>query len=347
MGINRVTGFVFHQEAAKYLELSKTLDLYNYNLYFEKYKFYMTYVVYLKILKVLFNNYQIVYLHIILLYLSSLMIYSVLYKEYKNKQLSLFGRVLFLFCYPVHFWTTSLYIEPFFIILFITIFYLVHSRSSVLIIGIISFLFMFSRPNGAVSLVFLAIYYFSQRNKAIKQNVLAIYTFGIIFVIVAILFIKVDSGFQLAAIMNKEALGLSKTTDATGLRVRDNLWNTYSLIINQIGYKSFAILMVKKVYWFFNMTRPYYSLGHNIVYGFYMLYFILGALAIRCQMKIKEHECLGKIIYFLFLSNFFLVVLYQNEWHNRLNIVALPLLCMSIAPYVFNKLNRNHGEKLE
>jgi hypothetical protein len=347
VGINTITGFVFHQEAGKYLELARTLELYNWEEYFSKYKFYMTYVVYLKIAKIYLSNYQIVYLHIILLYVSSHLLYKILEKEYKDRQIAIVGKILFLFCYPVHFWSTSLYIEPFFIILLILMMYLVYNRSNVLLISIVSILFLFSRPNGPICLIFLLIFYYSNSLEFIKKYNSKLYVLALLFVVASILFIKVDSNFQLAAIMNKEALGLSTTTDASGLNVRDNLWNAYLLIINQIGYKSFAVLMGKKVFWYFNMTRPYYSKLHNVVYAFYMLYFVFGFLAIRSQLKNEKHRQLGKLIGALFISNLILIVLYQNEWHNRLNIISLPILCLSIAPYILSKVKNKYGKKLE
>jgi len=340
-------GVVYHNEAEKYLLVADRLSFSTLDVLFAKYKFYFTFVCFLKLGLYLFKyKFVLILFHILFNLISSLFIYRIGLKLTDSDFASKIAVGLFLFCYPLQFWTLTLYSETLFIFLCLWLFYylICHSFKSLYLTILISVLMFFARPFGVLFVMYYWIYYFQTKLKFKLSYFVFINLLATIAIFSLILVVKTDSSFYLVALLYKEPMMTSLYPLTNPFMEKDSLLNVYLYIYREIGFIELLKLEIKKFLWFFCLPRPHYSLLTNLIMGFSSFYFIFGIYGL---IKNKLNQItLSLTVGFLFLSNIIMVLLTLNEWNNRYNILVFPIFCIIIGNCIKNLLAQN-GKKLE
>lgn len=334
------SGIVYTNEASKYLYLADHLAWDNWVELVEKYKFYITYALVLKVgLAVFKDKLILIFIHILLSFMSSVMIFRMSEKLFNIRWAARIAVVLFLGCYPIQFWTLTLYSETVFIFLYMLLFYylILYRFKSLYFAIILSVLVLFTRPYGVFFVLCFWMYYVQLTWKLSLRNYIGMFVFCFIVLFTAIVNYKVSSTFYLTGVLYREAMCTNLQDIANPLNPFDNLSHTYQYLYYKMGAKALVLLEIKKLCWYFCMLRPHYSILSNLIFGFFNLYFFIGIYSFFRLRTI--HQNLFVMLSFLFFANVFMVVLTYNEWHNRFNILMLPFLCIYIgALFVKNRV---------
>ncbi len=112
------------------------------------------------------------------------------------------------------------------------------------------------------------------------------------------------------------------------------LAEVYGAFLQQNSFGTILNLSFKKAISFFTLTRPYYSLSHNLINSFYYLFILGGLLGIYNLIKTKANTLF--VIYFasILSASLLIVMLIYNEWSERFLVPLLPFFILATLMYL-------------
>lgn len=342
----KVIGPQFEGESQKYIQVAEDLSMSRLDYILGQYTSYLTHIIYVKTILVLFKNKLLIAgFNIVLSVIGAELIYRATDNIFKSKRAAFIAKALTLFCYPVQFWTLSAYSEPLFIFLSILLFYIVTTKGfkPFLVFFFISVLLLFTRPQGMFFVCYFWVYYFA---KSFGLNVIRLSTISALVLIFIVLFIDVDPN-RLKELLYAEPILVSEHKEvwfSNGIR---NAFQAYGVLLGQMGWKELLTLSSRKLLYYFVMIRDYYSWFHNLIFGVYSVYLIIGVVALWNGMKTNRQLVI--VLSYILFFNIFMTLVFWNAWHNRFNILLLPILSVFIAGSADALILRykNYGRELE
>ncbi len=343
-------GFIYANEGAKYIDLAQSLNGITWNEYWSIYKLYFGYILYLKIGLQLFSNKAIfIFIQILLNFIGGYLILQIVRQHRWPLVVGYSSLGLFFFCYPLQYWTLTLYTETSFVFLTLLLYYLGINlnKKNVLVFIFLSLFMIFWRPQGLHFILLLVAYllhYFQIIGYNFFLKVCLVILIGLG---VTSMLVKVDSLFYFAQFFNYEPFVQTKPYLHSDMQVKDNLLHAYRIMIDEIGWMRTIELQIKKIFWFLNMTRPCYSLKSNVLLFINsIVYFGLGLGSLFIKPTLNTNKSFLSFTFFWAASCLVNVFLGYNDWHNRYNIIFIPFLCMAIGHFIYNFwLSRIHKLK--
>lgn len=333
-------GFIYGNEGAKYIDLAQSLNGITWNEYWSIYKLYFGYILYLKFGLQLFSNKAIfIFIQILFNFIGGYLILQIVRQHRWPLVVGYFSLGLFFFCYPLQYWTFTLYTETSFVFLTLLLYYLGINlnKKNGLVFIFLSIFMIFWRPQGLHFILLLNAYllnYFQIIGYNFFLKVCLVILFGLG---VTSLLAQVDSLFYFSQFFNYEPFVQTKPCLHSDMQVKDNLLHAYHIMINEIGWRGALELQVRKIYWFFNMTRPCYSLKSNILLFINsIIYFGLGLVSLFIKPTLNSNKSFHSFTIFWGGSCLVNVFLSYNDWHNRYNIIFIPFLCMALGYFIYN-----------
>jgi hypothetical protein len=329
-------------EAEKYIREGDNLYK-NEGLSAPKYIFYLPIILLIYLSKVLGFGYGfVVVIQVLLSGFAILRFYQLCQQLTKSKIRGLLGALLLIIFIPLQSWNFYLYSDSIFIslvIIFLGVVYKHANRGWLGVLKILLFLLIliFSRPHGLLLIPPTFFYLLFKKQDKVHRLTTAGIT-GVFFTLMYFLLNKAFKGGEDMDAMKpfiEEHIICFVPLKPEGASL--DLLNTDSPVKNLLYYVThnplhYLKLMVLKLWSFFNITRPYYSFGHNLLLCLYIipLYFFAVA-SIRRFWKSNS-------AYALFI--FGLIVLYPlgatlqcDDWHSRFTMVVIPSLSVLSISY--------------
>jgi hypothetical protein len=322
-------------EAEKYIREGENLYK-NEGLSAPKYIFYLPIIFLIYLSKVLGLGYGfVVLLQVLLSGYATISFYQLCQTLTHSKIKGLAGALLLAIFIPLQSWNFYLYSDSIFISLVILFLSVVHKHANggwpgVLKILLFLVLLIFSRPHGL--LLIPPVFFYLVLRKQTKAS--RIKTVGIAGLFLTLMYFLLNKAFKggedmdamkpfieehIICFVPLKPEGASLDLIKTDSPVKNLL---YYVTHNPLHYLK---LMALKLWSFFNITRPYYSLLHNILLCLYIIPLYFFAVAgIRRFWKNNSD-------YALFILG--LIILYPlgatlqcDDWHSRFTMVVIPSL---------------------
>lgn len=339
LAILKIQGFVFIDEAAKYIELGD--KLYENGEFGEQ-----KYIAYLP---VILSVYVCRLLHLpleFILLLQSIIAFIAVNKFYliatrlSNHQIGFFAALFLAVCFPIQKWNLTLYSESFFISL--TIFFLyqlfiwkddLFRNAGWLVCWII--VISSSRPHGLLFIPTLLLFLFivsrKQKHKWIIAGI-ALFLFTLMFLMAYLIFtggggmdvLKPFKENHVLCYIPAKALLPDLDLIETGNSVTDLL---YYIKHNKIHFLKLTLLKLKS---FFIITRPHYStINNGYLYLLMLLLYPMSAIGIFSLFAKPSPYLIYLLFTILFYS--FGCTLQCDDWHGRFTAPVLPHLILLSA----------------
>lgn len=325
-------------EGDKYISIAQQLNVDNFSESFKYLWFYSTYILFLAACLKIGLSLPII---LLIQYIFSLIGFYYFYKFIVKQSLlpELYARIcvlLIVTCPVIIYWQLTFYTESFFLALVMITTYLTFNASSkkeYLIAALFAIILMFCRAVGIFYVVAL-IFVFMRANR-MKYSILFL---GSAFVLV---FIGVLFGIPLH--FKYFALPVYQGSVICGFPLYPNnflpegnytLAEVYGAFLQQNSFGTILNLSFKKAISFFTLTRPYYSLSHNLINSFYYLFIFGGLLSLYNLIKMKANTLY--VIYFasILSASLLIVMLIYNEWSERFLVPLLPFFILTTLMYL-------------
>ena len=307
MGLLATFGANTSGEAEKFIKEAESLRS-NY-IYSSKFLFYNAYVSVVAIIKIPF---VIVLLQTILSGLACIQLRKVaVFFGARTGNLTVF---LFVSCYPIQIWNSSLYTESIFISLLILLCSVIVHQKSKGLVGLLGLILLFTRPTFVLFLPAFVWLYF-KLNSISKKYMLP-------FLLIIPL-----------ALYNR----ITHFPEFFSFFISDQV---ICELVMEHQY-SWRELIVQKITLYFGMVRPHYSFGHNTYLLIYSLVYIPFALMLaKKNYSFKMFFALLLVVHLLFVS-----VTCVN-WNNRFMATFLPFVFI-LANVGVASLNLKRKKKLD
>lgn len=318
-----------------------------------KYIFYLPVILLVYLCRLIGTSYLPVVLVQVALSGLSLFYFYKLSANIGNKRIAFYSSLLLALFIPLQVWNFYLYSDSIFISLTIIYTYLIYTYGTkgikgTVVILLFLFLLLFSRPHGLLFIPPTIIYllFRNQTRLALLGNI------GLCLLLLIGMYILLNTAFtggedmdamkpfveeHIICFVPLKPEGADLDIIKTASPVNDIF---YYIFHNPLHFLKFTFL---KLYSFFNMTRSYYSTGHNILLSLILIPVYLFGLTgfFRFLKPFKNFT--------LFLVS--LLILYPlgatfqcDDWHSRFTLVVFPyfiLLACIGASFVFNKYVTN------
>jgi hypothetical protein len=303
-----------------------------------------SFLVFIKIKFGLANTF-IVLIHLMLNLAALFSMYRFIESFYASKKNALLGCVLLLICYPYQLHNTYISTESiFFSLSCIYTFYLLQVKKYTITNTAIIFLLLISlcitRPSGlffvAATFVYLSLRLTLKVNLFVKISALSI--LAVIGLLVVNYFTSSGNGYDFIIPFKEEHIicGITTLPGITEGKMANE--NSLLLFVNYLGHhpQQFLRLALLKSKAFFGLSRPYFSLGHNLflIFYFYSLYF-LGIAAVIKHRKLLMRRLL--FFYTVIIIYWLSVVFTCDDWGNRFFITLTPFFIIMGLGLVLNK----------
>jgi len=332
------SGISFSNESEKYLAIARRLSVENYR---EELRYLWGYSFYIFFLALCFKLGFSVYFILLVQYLISLTGFYLFYKFIVSQTFlpELYSRICLLLivtCPVMLYWQLTFYTESVFpALVMISIYYFFKSEVNPFLLAVLWIIVLFCRPVGvfyAIALVFVLI-----KKREIKFAPLFLYgSLAIVFVII-LLFLPIHyNDFALPVYQGSVICGFPAYPQSVLSPGNYSLLEIYGLFLKEHGLKDLLVITLKKIVVFFTITRPYYSIPHNLINSVYYA-FIIGGLPgfYKIAKKGSNREFIG---YFsaVFIGSLLIVALVYNEWSERFIVPLLPFFILLALIWVKN-----------
>lgn len=318
-----------------------------------KYIFYLPVILLVYLCRLFDTSYLPVVLVQVALSGLSLFYFYKLSANIGNKSIAFYSSLLLALFIPLQVWNFYLYSDSIFISLTIIYTYLIYTYGTkgikgTVVILLFLLLLLFSRPHG---LLFIppTIIYLLLRN---QTRLALVSSIGLCLLLFIGMYILLNTAFtggedmdamkpfieeHIICFVPLKPEGADLDIVKTASPVNDIF---YYIFHNPLHFLKFTFL---KLHSFFNMTRSYYSTGHNILLSLLLIpVYLFGLIGFfRFIKPFKKFT--------LFLAS--LLILYPlgatfqcDDWHSRFTLVVFPyfiLLACIGASFVFNKYVTN------
>ncbi|MEJ8843053.1 hypothetical protein WG954_11720 [Lacibacter sp. H375] len=324
----RHTGIITVNEAEKYIVASQEFLKGNIAYTFEHHLFYSSYVLFITPFYALGGVIGVVIAQVVFNILAAICLKKSIDLILPGNKVSTLGSLIFLFSYPIQYWTLTLFSDNFFVCLIsICLYYTIKKKTMPEKIFWLFLLLIqvFSRPPGVFLSTVFGCYYLYTEKIVSTSRLWALVVILFLFLFSILFFIPVETSGYIkpiaagAIIVNKpdydvpEFNGLEKST----------LSAAYSYLFEHKGFSQTLGLYFRKLGSFFTLTRPYYSkLNNSILSLHYLLYFLAigGLFLLRNKMQLL----IFFLVVMLLIAN--LTALTYNEWHYRFTLAIFPFL---------------------
>jgi hypothetical protein len=274
-----------------------------------------------------------------------------LIKFYNSKILAFAGCSLLVICYPYQIYHFSFYTESVFFSL--SIFYSCYllklkslSLKSATILIALLFLLCVTRPSGiffiAATLVYLYFFLTKKISAPLRSTIFILLTCTAVFLLNFMIGLGSGGGIDLILPFKDERIICGVPTLSYNVNI-DTIKNSNSIMglfyyVTHNFHQFFRLALLKSKV-FFGLTRPYYSLPHNLflITYFYSLYILIISNFFRKNRKLP----MGFIYLFSIILIYWLSVLFScDEWHNRFFLTLTPFLIIP-ALWLFKGRNSN------
>jgi hypothetical protein len=327
--IYRNSGIITGNEAEKYILASQKLINGDIAYSIRHHFFYCSYIVFITPFMAVGGAVAVVIAQALLNIIAAICINKSVDLIFPNNKKSFIGGLIFLFSYPIQYWTLTLFSDNFFVSLIsITLYYTLKrnkTKPQLLFWLFLLTILLFTRPPG----IFLAIgflSYFLYESKLMTGSKAFLTAFVLQSIVLACLFyIPVENKGYIKPIAASTIIVDKPEYAVPGFtsNEKSTLNEAYVFLMNQHGFSHVISLYAKKFVSFFTLTRPYYSTINN---GLLSLYYSFYLLALAGLFLIRKQ----KAIVLLFLSSVFLLAnltaLTYNEWHYRFTLATFPFI---------------------
>jgi hypothetical protein len=332
--IYRNSGIITANEAEKYILASQKLINGDIAYSIRHHLFYSSYIVFITPFMAGGGTIAVVIVQALLNIIAAMCIKKSVDIILPSNKMSFIGGLIFLFSYPIQYWTLTLFSDNFFVSLIcITLYYTLKRNKTkpqlLFWIFLLAFL-LFTRPPG-IFLTIAFFCYFLYESKLMKSSKALLTAFFLLLILFVVLFnVPVENKGYIKPIAAGGIIVDKPDYDVPGFtsNEKSTLTEAYVFLLKQHGFPHVMRLYVKKFVSFFTLTRPYYSTINNGVLTVYYCFYVLalvGLFLIRRQ----------KAIVLLFVSSVFLLAnltaLTYNEWHYRFTLATFPFIFILTA----------------
>jgi hypothetical protein len=328
--IYRRTGIVVINEAEKYIHAADALLKGNLAASIQQYPFYSSYICFVALFKLIGGIKLVVIAQAVLSFFSAICIKKIIDLICDKSNFSILGMLIFLFSYPLQYWTLTLFSDSFFVSLIaITLFYTVKEKSKkeLFLWTLFNFVLIAARPPG-IFLSILFVLYFLAKEKKITEKKVIIQGIILYFILLISLFYwPAETKTYITPIAGGAVIVDETEYDipAFDLKAKSTMTAAYKYLYSHHGPIYIVTLYCKKVLSFFTLTRPYYSNLNNLILSFHYLLYLFSIAGIYYLRKKKN-----PLMTALFLLPIFLIAnlvgLTYNEWHYRFTLAIFPFL---------------------
>lgn len=326
-------GIVTENEAAKYVRQGNLL--YDTGGFSDtKYIFYLPVILLVYLTKVLGVGYWFVVAVQVLLSWIAMLCFFKLTSRLVNTLAGITGALLLILFIPLQSWNFYLYSDSIFIslttiFLFILFRYGGQGLKGDMVVILFLAMLQFVRPHGFLLIPPVVIYFlFKKQSKSarIRSILFSVFAFTGMYFLLKLAFTGGGDMDAMKPFLEEHIICFVplKPEGVTGLDVikTDNPVNDllYYVVHNKLH---FLKLMMLKLYSFFKLSRPFYSLVHNLlllVFAIPIYFFaIKGLFHLRTEYR----------NFFLFLLSFLILyplgaTLQCDDWHSRFTMVVIP-----------------------
>lgn len=343
--IYKYSGLVTINEAEKYITAAKALLNGNVKYTFTQHLFYSGYILFISPFFAAGGIAGVVIAQAVANILAALCLKKSVDIILPDNSLSLLAALLFLFSYPIQYWTLTLYSDNFFVVLIcISLYYTVkqNTNKEEILLTILLLLLIFSRPPGIfISLVFGCYYLYNNGWLSISKTIWA-GAISLIVIFTVLFFNPVETKGYIKPIAAGCIIVEKPDYDVPEFNKIDKstLSEAYIYLYKQYGFAKLTALYFAKIKSFYTLTRPYYSkLNNSILMLHYLLYFfaLLGVILLRNKRKFLILLLTNVVL----ISN--LTGLTYNEWHYRFTLAILPFLILLTTIAIEILLNKTKG----
>lgn len=345
--IYQKTGFVTINEAEKYISAAKELLTGNVAYTFEHHLFYSSYILFITPFFAAGGIKGVIAAQIILNIVAAICLKKSVEAIFPSSKFSIVAMLIYLFSYPVQYWTLSLFSDNFFVaIISIALYYTIKKKKvpELFVWIFLLFILVFTRPPG-IFLSFVFGFYYLYDKKIIAPTLLRI-SIGIVLAILfsALFYLPVETKGYIKPIAAGCIIVDQPDYDLPAFNniEKSSLADAYGYLIKQNGLTKTITLYFRKYGSFFTLTRPYYSFFNNSILALHYLLYLLAFVGI---WTLKNRRAL----LIMFISAIFLVgnltALTYNEWHYRFTLGIFPFLITLSAvaiDSVINKIKPSH-----
>lgn len=330
--IFRNSGIITGNEAEKYIAASQELAKGNFEYTFKHHLFYSSYIFFITPFLSTTGITATVIAQALLNVIASLCIKRSIDIILPGNKIAFLGALIFLFSYPVQYWTMTLFSDNFFVIIIcITLYYTLKKKTNPEFAFWIFLLAVqvFTRPPGIFLSTAFGCYYLYDSKLFSASKAFLLATISSIVVIVILFYVPVETKGYIKPIVAGCIIVEKPDYDVPEFNKleKSTLSAAYTYLFRQNDLPYIIGLYFRKVISFFTLTRPYYSAFNNTILA---LHYLLYALAFAGVFILKQKRGLV-----LFLSCIFLVTnltaLTYNEWHYRFTLAIFPFLIILSA----------------
>lgn len=322
------SGIVTINEAEKYVSASKKLMSGNIEYLINYHLFYCGYIFFITPFFAIGGAFAVIIAQAILSCVAAYSIKKSIDIITPANKSSILSMIIFLFSYPIQYWTLTLFSDSFFVSLIcIALYFTLKKKNSVQTVCwlVILLVLIFTRPPGVfIALVFGCYYLYTSRLLSPTKILLS----GILLLLLlfAVLFhMPVETKGYIKPIVAGSIIVEKSDYDIPEFNrlKRSSLFEAYRHLLKQHGFSKTAGLYFKKLISFFTLTRPYYSIINNSMLAAHYLVYLMAIIGLFA-LKNK------KALILLFVTTIFLVsnltALTYNEWHYRFTLAIFPFL---------------------
>lgn len=329
-------------EGEKYLNEARCFLNGDYAKAFNYQVFYSCYIVYLSIFLYLKTPLLLIFITTYLISLISYCYFYKLLKELISENVAKIWITCMLLSPMLQFWQFNLYSETFFIALSLLFTHTIMRKEikfRLIKISLLAILLIFSRPSG-IFIVGILLATYLWKNKLLNSK--TIITTGVILgsILSYLIIFKMPlhyKGFSYDIAGGSIFMGFP-TLNTTNLPEGNyTLWDCYQSIIHHYGASKLLSLFFYKWQSFFQTTRPYYTLFHNVVNGLHYVFYAFCLISLYLSYKLRKNWSLFFLaLLSIILLNSFMVGLIFNEWSERHTVQVFPFV-FAIAAYSIHK----------
>ncbi len=255
-------------------------------------------------IKLSVNLVYVAAVQIILSFFAALCLYKLLSQVLGNSNIAFLFFIAYLLCYPIQKWNFFLYSESVHASLLVIGMYLFSNwlidrkLNRLVAFAVVLLLILFSRPVGLLflmSLFIVLLFWLYQNKKRIQFYILT--CIGLVSVIIIL-----NSPFT--AFINPDSIRrmeiICQVPEANNTMVyheynREGLYRAFAVIKEEIGFGNFFMNGVKKLGYFFSMTRSYYSWPNNLLLICFTVFYPFALIGIFSkqveEMPISKKWC--------------------------------------------------------
>lgn len=350
IGLYQKFGFNVCQEGGKYLKEAEYFVNGHSHKAFEYQIFYASYILYLAVFKFFKLPYLFIFISNYALSLIGYYCFYKLIKEMMGGVQSKLWLVMMLLSPLIQYWQFNLFSETFYIACSLMYAYVVFypnvTQRFAKIIAL-SVILMFSRPSGIFTVSILLSIYAYSRGYLSKTTMVALGSLIVFLLFTGVVFLMPlhYHGFSKDIAMGAVYCGFPTLPYPVLPKGDYTLWQCYQFTAHHHGIGRLAELFFKKLNSFFVITRPYYTVSHNLMNALHYVCYPLAVYAVYATLRHKP-RAYGLLMAFglIICLSALMVCFIFNEWSERHTVLVFPFIFLLAAEgmvHLFKLLNHH------